>query len=123
MEKFIDEEKIEVIVGAKRDKIFGPVLMVGLGGIFVEVLDDVSFGVYPITREFAVDMIKDLKSYKILEGVRGRKRKDINFLVECLMKIGVIMDIHEEIKEIDLNPVFVFNDGNGGCIGDARIII
>ncbi|ADP77796.1 acetyl coenzyme A synthetase (ADP forming), alpha domain protein [Methanothermus fervidus DSM 2088] len=123
VEKFIDEEKIEVIVGAKRDKIFGPVLMVGLGGIFVEVLDDVSFGVYPITREFAVDMIKDLKSYKILEGVRGRKRKDINFLVECLMKIGVIMDIHEEIKEIDLNPVFVFNDGNGGCIGDARIII
>ncbi len=67
-------------------------------------------------------MLKELKSYKVLEGVRGRAKKDINFIVDCLIKIGVFMDIHKEIKEMDLNPVFVFNDGEGGCIGDARII-
>ncbi|ACX73172.1 acetyl coenzyme A synthetase (ADP forming), alpha domain protein [Methanocaldococcus vulcanius M7] len=123
VEEYIEKEKMEIIIGSKRDKIFGSVVMVGLGGVFVEVLKDVSFGISPITRDFAYEMLKSLKSYKVLEGVRGRPRKDIEFVVDCLIKIGVFMDIHEEIKEMDLNPVFVFNDGEGGCIGDAKIIL
>ena len=123
VEKYVERDKMEIIIGAKRDEIFGSVVMVGLGGVFVEVLKDVSFGISPITRDFAYEMLKSLKSYKVLEGVRGRPRKDIEFVVDCLIKIGVFMDIHEEIKEMDLNPVFVFNDGEGGCIGDAKIIL
>ncbi|CAB3288955.1 Acetate--CoA ligase [ADP-forming] [Methanocaldococcus lauensis] len=122
VEEFIDRDKIEIIVGGKRDDIFGSVIMVGLGGVFVEVLKDVSFGISPITRDFAIQMLKELKSYKVLEGVRGRSKKDINFIIDTLIKIGVFMDIHKEIKELDLNPVFVFNDKEGGCIGDVRII-
>ncbi len=122
VEEFIEKDKMEIIIGAKRDDIFGSVVMVGLGGVFVEVLKDVSFGISPITRDFAHEMLKELKSYKVLEGVRGRAKKDINFIVDCLIKIGVFMDIHKEIKEMDLNPVFVFNEKEGGCIGDARII-
>ncbi len=122
VEEFIDREKIEIIVGGKRDDIFGSVIMVGLGGVFVEVLKDVSFGISPITRDFAIQMLKELKSYKVLEGVRGRAKKDINFIIDTLIKIGVFMDIHKEIKELDLNPVFVFNENEGGCIGDVRII-
>ncbi|NPA63189.1 MAG: acetate--CoA ligase [Methanococci archaeon] len=123
VEKYVERDKMEIIIGAKRDEIFGSVVMVGLGGVFVEVLKDVSFGISPITRDFAYEILKSLKSYKVLEGVRGRPRKDIEFVVDCLIKIGVFMDIHEEIKEMDLNPVFVFNDGEGGCIGDAKIIL
>ena len=122
VEEFIDKDKIEIIIGAKRDDVFGSVVMVGLGGVFVEVLKDVSFGISPITRDFALNMLKELKSYRVLEGVRGRVKKDIDFIVDCLIKIGVFMDIHKEVNELDLNPVFVFNDGEGGCIGDARII-
>ncbi|CAB3288722.1 Acetate--CoA ligase [ADP-forming] [Methanocaldococcus lauensis] len=122
VEEFIDRDKIEIIIGGKRDDIFGSVIMVGLGGVFVEVLKDVSFGISPITRDFAIQMLKELKSYKVLEGVRGRAKKDINFIIDTLIKIGVFMDIHKNIKEIDLNPVFVFNENEGGCIGDVRII-
>ncbi|WP_456373975.1 acetate--CoA ligase alpha subunit [Methanocaldococcus sp.] len=122
VEEFIDREKIEIIIGGKRDDIFGSVIMVGLGGVFVEVLKDVSFGISPITRDFAIQMLKELKSYKVLEGVRGRAKKDINFIIDTLIKIGVFMDIHKNIKEMDLNPVFVFNENEGGCIGDVRII-
>ncbi|ENN95728.1 acetyl CoA synthetase [Methanocaldococcus villosus KIN24-T80] len=120
VEEFIDGDKVELIIGGKRDEIFGPVIMVGLGGVFVEVLKDVAFGIYPITKDFAHEMLKSLKSYKILEGVRGREGKDIDYIIETLMKISVFMNIHKEIKELDLNPIFVFK--KGGCIADARII-
>ncbi|WP_423792597.1 acetate--CoA ligase family protein [Methanocaldococcus indicus] len=119
VEEYIDGEKVEVIVGSKKDDL-GYTVMVGLGGIFVEVLKDISLGVLPISKNYAINMIKELKSYKILEGYRGQKKKDINFIAETLIKIGVIAEINN-IKEIEINPLFVFD--HCGIVGDARIII
>jgi acetyltransferase len=116
-------EGLEIIVGGKRDDVFGAVVMVGLGGVFVEVLKDVSFGIYPITKDYALDMLKELKSYKVLEGVRGRPKRDIDFIVDVMIRLGIIMEIYPEIKEIDINPLFVNEDGKGGCVGDALIIL
>ena len=95
IEEFVDE--LEIIVGGKRDEVFGPVVMTGLGGVFVEVLKDVSFGIYPITREYAHEMLKELKSYKVLEGVRGRPRRDIESIVDLIIKLGVMMELYDEI--------------------------
>ncbi len=116
-------EGLELIVGGKRDSVFGPVIMVGLGGVFVEVLKDVSFGIHPITKDYALDMLKELKSYKVLEGVRGRPKRDIGFIIDVIIRLGVIMELYPEIKEIDINPLFVKEDGMGGCVGDALIIM
>ena len=116
-------EGLEIIVGGKRDDVFGAVVMVGLGGVFVEVLRDISFGIYPITKDYALDMLKELKSYKVLEGVRGRPKRDIDFIVDVMIRLGIIMEIYPEIKEIDINPLFVSEDGKGGCVGDALIIL
>ena len=116
-------EGLEVIVGGKRDAVFGPVVMVGLGGVFVEVLKDVSFGIHPITRDYALDKLKELKSYKVLEGIRGRPKRDIDFIIDIMVRLGIIMEIYPEIKEIDINPLFVKEDGRGGCVGDALIIV
>ncbi|MBA2869180.1 acetate--CoA ligase family protein [Methanococcus maripaludis] len=112
----------EIIIGAKRDPVFGPVVMTGLGGIFVEVLKDVSFGITPITKEYAGEILHSLKSYKILEGVRGEKRSDIEFLKELIVRVGVLMETYDEISEIDINPAFIKEEGQGGFVGDALII-
>jgi len=112
-------EGMELILGGKRDRVFGPVIMVGLGGVFVEVMKDVSFAIHPITREYALDTLRELKSYKVLEGIRGRPRRDIDFVVDT---IGLIMELYPEIREIDINPLFVKEEGRGGCVGDALII-
>ncbi|MBW9221299.1 acetate--CoA ligase family protein, partial [Methanothermococcus sp. SCGC AD-155-M21] len=115
-------EGLELIVGGKRDEVFGPVIMVGLGGVFVEVLKDVSFAIHPITKEYALDTLKELKSYRILEGIRGRPKRDINYILDVMIKLGLIMEMYPEIKEIDINPLFVREEGKGGCVGDALII-
>ena len=104
-QKMVDGEK--VIVGMKRDKQFGPVIMFGLGGIFVEILKDVSFRVCPINKKEAMEMIKEIKSYPILSGARGRKPVNIKALAEALVAISKLALEHEEIKEIDLNPIIV----------------
>ncbi|HIP90855.1 MAG TPA: CoA-binding protein [Methanothermococcus okinawensis] len=113
---------MELILGGKRDKVFGPVIMVGLGGVFVEVIKDVSFAIHPVTREYALDVLKELKSYKVLEGIRGHPRRDINFVVDTMIKLNVIMELYPEIREIDINPLFVREEGKGGCVGDVLII-
>lgn len=115
-------EGMELIVGGKRDKVFGPVIMVGLGGVFVEVMKDVSFAIHPITREYALDTLRELKSYKVLEGIRGRPKRDIDFVVDTMMRLGLIMELYPEIREIDINPLFVKEEGKGGYVGDALII-
>ena len=96
-----------VIVGMKRDKQFGPVIMFGLGGIFVEVLKDVSFRVCPINKKEAIEMIKEIKSYPILNGARGRKPVNILALADALVNVSKLAIENEEIKEIDLNPIIV----------------
>jgi len=111
----------ETIIGAKRDPQFGPVILFGLGGIFVEVFKDVSFRVAPITREDAMDMISELKAYPILKGIRGKGPLDTKSIVDSLLKVSSMMMDVAEIKELDLNPTIVYEKG---CrIVDARVIL
>ena len=111
----------ETIMGAKRDPQFGPVILFGLGGIFVEVFKDVSFRVAPITRDDAMEMITELKAYPILKGIRGRRPSDTEGIVDSLLKVSSMMMDVAEVKELDLNPTIVYEKG---CrIVDARVIL
>ncbi|ABM81166.1 acetate--CoA ligase family protein [Hyperthermus butylicus] len=114
---------LEVIVGATRDQIFGPLLMFGLGGIFVEVLKDVSFRLAPVTPIDAEEMIKEIKAYRILEGYRGKPPRDIEALKDIIVKTSKLMLENPEIQDIDLNPIMVFEKGKGAKIADIRIIL
>ena len=111
----------ECIVGMTTDPIFGPVLMFGLGGIFVEVLKDVSFRVAPLTTEDIDDMIKEIRGYRVLTGIRGEAPRDIAAIRETILKLAHLSLCHPEIKEIDLNPVIVHE--KGVYIADCRIIL
>jgi len=111
----------EIIIGIMQDPHFGPVIMFGLGGIFVEVLKDISFRVLPIEERDAEEMISEIKGYKILEGIRGEAPKDIQAIKDLLLKISQLTLENPEISEIDLNPVFLF--GKGLQVVDARMIL
>jgi acetyltransferase len=111
----------ECIIGMIRDPQFGPVIMFGLGGIFVEVLKDVSFRVAPLADEDIDEMIQEIKGYRILSGIRGAKPSDIDALKNILARVSEIAIDNPQIKEIDLNPVIVHE--NGASIVDSRIII
>ena len=111
----------EVIIGGKWDPTFDQTIAFGLGGVFVEVFEDVSFRVLPITKQDALEMIKEIKAYKILKGYRGKKPVSINALVDILLKTSKMMEDNPEIKELDINPVFALTDR--AVAGDARIII
>jgi acyl-CoA synthetase (NDP forming) len=108
---------IEVIVGVIDDEQFGKALMFGLGGIFVEIYEDVSFRILPITRRDAEEMVKEVKGYKLLEGYRGVKG-DVDGLINLLLKVSEIAE-RENIREMDLNPVFVYE--RGYAVADARV--
>ena len=111
----------EVIVGATKDPQFGPALMFGLGGIFVEVLKDVTFRIAPITEEDAREMITEVKAYPILKGYRGQPPADIEAIVKILLNTSKLVMGHQEIKELDLNPIIVYE--KGAKTVDARIIL
>jgi acetyltransferase len=111
----------ECIIGMIRDPQFGPVIMFGLGGIFVEVLKDVSFRVAPLADEDIDEMIKEIKGYKILTGIRGEKAKDTGAIRNILARLSDIAIDNPEIKEIDLNPVIVHD--KGASIVDSRMIL
>jgi len=111
----------EVIVGTLRDPSFGPTVMFGLGGVWVEVLKDVSFRLAPLTADDAREMIQEVKGYPILAGMRGVPPMDFDALVDLLQKVGQLAAEFPEIEEIDLNPVFVFGKGKGAVAMDARI--
>jgi len=111
----------EVIVGAAKDPQFGPALMFGLGGIFVEVLKDVTFRIAPITEEDAREMITEVKAYPILRGYRGQPPADIEAIVKILLNTSKLVMEHQEIKELDLNPIMVYK--KGAKTVDARIIL
>ncbi len=110
----------EVIVGVVRDPIFGPVLMFGLGGIFVEILEDVAFRAIPLSRHDAESMVEQIKGHKILQGVRGAAPVDKPALVDLLLKVSSIVAAYPQVSELDLNPVLAYVDGY--AVVDARII-
>ncbi len=111
----------EVIVGSTKDPQFGPALMFGLGGIFVEVLKDVTFRIAPITEQDAWEMITEVKAYPILKGYRGQPPADMDAIVRILLKTSKLVMDHQEIKELDLNPIMVYE--KGAKTVDARIIL
>ena len=111
----------EVIVGGLRDPQFGPAVMFGLGGIFVEVYKDVSFRIAPLEEYDAIDMIHEIKGSKILKGFRNTESLDITSVAQTILKVSNMMVSVEEIKEIDLNPVLVYPKGVKAV--DARIIL
>ncbi len=112
----------EIIIGARRDKTFGPIVMFGLGGIYVEVMKDVSFRALPLDNREAMSMIKAIKSYPLLLGVRGEKKKDINSIIDIIIKIGTILQKCDSISDIEINPLVVYEQGEGVKILDVRIL-
>jgi len=112
---------IEIIIGMYKDDQFGPVIMFGLGGIFVEVLKDVSFRLIPIVKRDAEEMIKEIKGYALLNGYRGQEPASLPALVDVLLKVSTLVERTPEIKEIDLNPVFAYKDS--AVAVDARIVL
>jgi acyl-CoA synthetase (NDP forming) len=111
----------EVIIGTVKDPQFGPALMFGLGGIFVEVLKDVTFRIAPITRGEARKMITEIKAFPVLKGYRGIPPADIEALIQILIDTSRLVMDYPEIKELDLNPVMVYE--KGARTVDARIIL
>ncbi len=111
----------EVIMGMIKDRSFGPVVMFGLGGVLVEVLKDVAFRVVPLGKEDAADMIDEIQGKKLLEGHRGRAPADIPRLREMLLKLSAFADATPGIEEIDMNPVFAYDEG--ALVVDARIVL
>jgi acyl-CoA synthetase (NDP forming) len=112
---------VEVIVGMTTDHQFGPVLMFGLGGVMVEVLKDVAFRVVPLEPRDASLMVREVKGYPVLEGVRGRAGADVAALEAFILKVSDFAATHPEVAEIDLNPVFAYPDGAIGV--DARVVL
>ena len=111
----------EVIVGMSKDPQFGPVLMFGLGGIFVEVLKDVAFRIVPLEERDATEMIDEIKGRAVLDGVRGGEPADIGALTGLLLQLSAFAEANPQVEELDLNPVFAYKDG---CLAvDARIVL
>ncbi len=111
----------EVILGMSRDPQFGPMLMFGLGGVFVEVMEDVSFHLAPITSAEAMSMLKSTRSYRLLAGFRGEAKVDITVLAEALQRISQLVTDFPQISELDINPFMVGPPGEESVVADARI--
>jgi acetyltransferase len=113
---------VETIVGARQDPSFGPIVMFGLGGIYVEVMKDVSFRAAPITRKEAHDMVAEIRSYPLLLGVRGEKRKHIEGITEIAVKLSHLIALCRDITDIEINPLVVYEHGKGVKALDIRIL-
>jgi acetate---CoA ligase (ADP-forming) subunit beta len=112
---------LETIIGMTQDVSFGPAFMFGLGGIFVEVLRDVSFRVLPLTKADALEMIREIKGYSLLRGIRGETPKDEEALADLIVKVAKMVEENPEIRELDINPCFVYS--SGARPADARVML
>ncbi len=113
----------EVLIGARTDPQYGPFLMVGLGGIFVEVLKDVSIRLLPIDEREAREMLKELRGYKVFEGVRGQKPRDVNALVKAMVGLSDIFAAHRDsLSDMEINPIMVREQGKGAAAVDVRLV-
>jgi acetyltransferase len=111
----------EVILGAKRDAVFGPTLMFGLGGIFVEVFRDVTFELAPIAPEAASRMVRQVKSFAVLKGFRGLPAADVPAIEQSLLRLGQLVSDWPCIAELDINPLIVAPAGQGAWVADVRM--
>ncbi|TKG95506.1 CoA-binding protein [Puteibacter caeruleilacunae] len=117
------EQGIEAILGIKHDPSFGHVMMFGLGGIFVEIYKDVCFKVLPITEQEAWEMVSSIKAAPLLKGARGTNPKDLAAIVDCMLKLNQLVIDFPQIKELDINPLIIHNEGKGCHVADAKIFI
>ncbi len=122
VEQMIPEGQ-EVILGVKRDPSFGPVIMFGLGGIYVEIFKDVSFRVAPLDKETAQEMINDTRAATLLKGARGLSARDMNALQDAIIRLGQLAMDCPQIKELDINPLIVLEKDQGCYVADARIML
>ena len=120
LQEFIDAKR-EIILGMNKDPQFGPLLMFGLGGIYVEVLKDVSFRIAPITESEAWDMISEIKAFPLLRGIRGEKPADIDSISNSLLRLSQLVTDFPNILEMDINPLMVYDEGKGSVATDVRI--
>ncbi|MDP6635155.1 MAG: acetate--CoA ligase family protein [Phycisphaerae bacterium] len=111
----------EVILGAKRDNVFGPIIMFGLGGLFVEVFKDVTFALAPVTAPRAASMVRGVKAYELLTGARGTEAADVQGIEECIRRLGQLVSDHPRITELDINPLLVGSADVGNSVADVRI--
>jgi acyl-CoA synthetase (NDP forming) len=111
----------EVIIGMSKDPQFGPVMMFGVGGVFVEVLKDVAFRFVPLEPKDAREMVREIKGFAVLEGVRGQKPADLAALESLILRVSEFIEAHPEVEELDLNPVLAYPDG--AMAVDARIVV
>jgi len=112
---------LETIIGMTQDVSFGPAIMFGLGGVFVEVLRDVSFRVLPLTKADAHEIIREIKGFTLLKGIRGETPKDVEALADLIVKVAKMVEENPEIKELDINPCFVYP--SGARPADARVML
>lgn len=122
VEKMVKDGE-EVILGLKRDPLFGPVIMFGLGGIYVEVFKDVSFRIAPVWKDSVSEMIREIKSYPVLSGIRGKSPRDIESVELCIERLSQLAIDCPQIKELDINPLIVEEKGKGCFVADARMVI
>jgi acetyltransferase len=116
-------EGTEVLLGARTDPQYGPFLMVGLGGIFVEVLKDVSIRLLPVDEREARAMLQELRGFKILQGVRGQKPRDIDALVKAMVGLSEVFAAHRSrLADMEINPLMVRPQGRGVAAVDVRLV-
>jgi acetyl coenzyme A synthetase (ADP forming)-like protein len=113
----------EVIIGVIQDPTFGPMVMFGLGGIYVEVLKDVKFAIAPVNKIEAKDMITGIKTHELLEGARGDKASDIGSIADTILRVSQLVTDFPEINEFEINPLMVFEEGEGALAVDMRLIL
>jgi acetate---CoA ligase (ADP-forming) len=114
---------VETIVGARRDLSFGPIVMFGLGGIYVEVMKDIVFRAFPCNLKEANRMIAQIKTYPLLLGVRGEKRKDTDALANAILRVGTVLKKFDDISDIEINPLVAYDSGDGVKAVDVRILL
>lgn len=123
IEKMAPSDGLEVFIGVQRDPIFGHLITFGLGGIYVEIFKDVSRRMLPLTEQSAMAMIREVRSFPLLDGARGRPKRDVNALVQLLLQVSSFIQNHVEvIEELDINPVWVGIEGQGAIPLDALIV-
>ena len=113
----------ELILGGRQDNQFGPVILVGMGGIFVEIFEQASMRIGPVSRKDAMAMIEELNGAQILMGARGQKRFDIDAIADAIVHLSQLLTDFPQIRELDVNPLRIFHEGNGCLALDARIIL
>lgn len=117
------EQGMELIIGVSRDVQFGPLIMFGLGGIYISFLQDVSFRLAPLSIDDAREMISETKAFSILRGVRGARPSDINAIINTLIRVSQLVVDFPEILEMDINPLFVYEEGRGCIAIDVKITL